>query len=254
MMREADMNEKPYGIEIAPTGGDPVFAQRETGVTHTPYETEKVFYSCIRAGDAEGVKKFFGDYLAQGIVVGRMSADPLMQMKYFAVCCVTLACRYAILGGLEESEAFNFSDECIRRVDAMKDGEEIMSFLMRRACDLAERVGGAGTAADVPPPVRKCLNRISRNLHGKITLSELAEHCGLSRDYLSLLFRKSVGCSVSRYVTRRKLEAAKAMLSEGYSVGSVAYLFGFSSESHFIKRFREEYGVTPAKWRGKDAR
>lgn len=50
MMREADMNEKPYGIEIAPTGGDPVFAQRETGVTHTPYETEKVFYSCIRAG------------------------------------------------------------------------------------------------------------------------------------------------------------------------------------------------------------
>lgn len=167
MMREADMNEKPYGIEIAPTGGDPVFAQRETGVTHTPYETEKVFYSCIRAGDAEGVKKFFGDYLAQGIVVGRMSADPLTQMKYFAVCCVTLACRYAILGGLEESEAFNFSDECIRRVDAMKDGEEIMSFLMRRACDLAERVGGAGTAADVPPPVRKCLNRISRNLHGK---------------------------------------------------------------------------------------
>lgn len=248
------MDKIPYGIEIAPTGCDPVFTQRETGVSHTPYETEKVYYSCIRAGDAEGVKKFFGEYLEQGIVVGRMSADPLTQMKYFAVCCVTLACRYAILGGLEESEAFNFSDECIRRVDAMKNGEEIMSFLMRRACELAERVGGAETAADVPPPVRKCLNYISRNLHGKITLSALAEHCGLSRDYLSLLFRQSVGCSVSRYVTRKKLDAAKAMLSGGYAVGAAAYQLGFSSESHFISRFREEYGVTPARWRGKEAR
>ena len=170
-------------------------------MAHTPYETEKVFYSCIRAGDAEGVKRFFDEYLSQGIVVGSMSADPLTQMKYFAVCCITLACRYAISGGLDEKEAFNFSDECIRRVDGMRKGEEIMSFLMSRACELAERVGEKGAAADVPPPVRKCLNHISRNLHGKITLSALAEHCGLSRDYLSLLFRKSVGCSVSRYVS-----------------------------------------------------
>ena len=178
-----------------------------------------------------------------------MSADPLTQMKYFAVCCITLACRYAIAGGLDEKEAFNFSDECIRRVDGMKKGEEIMSFLMRRACELAERVGEKSAAADVPPPVRKCLNHISRNLHGRITLSELAEHCGLSRGHLSRLFRGSVGCSVSRYVIRRKLEAAKAMLAGAYTVGEVAYLLGFSSESHFIKRFREEFGVTPARWR-----
>lgn len=243
------MDRLPYEIEIAPAGGDPVFAQREAGVAHTPYETEKVFYSCIRAGDAEGVKRFFADYLSQGIVVGSMSADPLTQMKYFAVCCITLACRYAIAGGLDEKEAFNFSDECIRRVDGMKKGEEIMSFLMRRACELAERVGEKGAAADVPPPVRKCLNHISRNLHGRITLSELAEYCGLSRGHLSRLFRGSVGCSVSRYVIRRKLEAAKAMLAGAYTVGEVAYLLGFSSESHFIKRFREEFGVTPARWR-----
>ena len=122
--REENMDRLPYEIEVAPAGGDPVFAQREAGVAHTPYETEKVFYSCIRAGDAEGVKRFFDDYLSQGIVVGSMSADPLTQMKYFAVCCITLACRYAIAGGLEEKFAFNFSDECIRRVDGMKKGEE----------------------------------------------------------------------------------------------------------------------------------
>ena len=39
------------------------------------------------------------------------------------------------------------------------------------------------------------------------------------------------------------------MLAGAYTVGEVAYLLGFSSESHFIKRFREEFGVTPAKWR-----
>ena len=39
-------------IQIVPqekTG--PIFAQRESGVRHTPYQAETAFYNCIKAGD-----------------------------------------------------------------------------------------------------------------------------------------------------------------------------------------------------------
>lgn len=246
--------KRPYNIEVVPTGkSGTVFAQRESGVAHTPYDTEKIFYSCIKAGDVAGVEKFFGSYLAQGIVVGRLSSDPLTQTKYFVVCCVTLACRYAIAGGMDESDAFNYSDECIRRVDAMKSEEEIMEFVTERARELAVRVSECKAAGDFPPPVRKCVNFINRNLHGRITLAALAEHCGISKDYLSSMFRKRVGCSVSQYVTRRKLEASRAMLRGGYSVSEAAYQLGFATESYYISCFRRAYGVTPAVWKAESA-
>lgn len=241
---------KPYSIEVVPSGeGDPLFRQREAGVGHTPYRTERIFYSLIREGDSEGVRRFFGEYLAKGIVVGRLSADALTQMKYFAVCCVTLACRSAILGGMDETDAFNFSDDCIRCADAMKSGEEIMALLTARAAELADKVAECKSAAELPPPVRKCVNYVNRNLHGSITLAALAEYCGLSAGYLGAMFRRSTGCSVSQFVTKRRLEAAKALLEGGCSVGETAYTLGFSTESHFIARFKEEFGVTPRRWR-----
>lgn len=253
-MNRGDVMNNQYNIEVLPTGkGDAVFAQRECGVAHTPYETEKVFYSCIKAGDVSGVEEFFGQYLAQGIYVGRLSPEPLTQMKYFAVCCVTLACRYAIAGGMDEAYAFNYSDDCIRLVDKMKSEEEIMRLLTERARELAAKVGECKAAGAYAPPIRRCINYINRNLHGRITLSALAAHCGLSADYLSSMFRKSVGISVSRYVTGRKLEASKALLNGGYSVSEASYQLGFATESYYISCFRRAYGVTPAVWKAESA-
>ena len=37
------MKDDGYRILIAPAGDDPVFAQREEGISHTPYDTERAF-------------------------------------------------------------------------------------------------------------------------------------------------------------------------------------------------------------------
>ncbi len=248
------MGKESYNITVAPACKNPVYEQREAGVGHTPYETEKIFYSCIRAGDVHGVMRFFKDCLDAGIVVGSMSRDSLTQMKYFGVCCVTLACRYAIEGGMAEQEAFNFSDDVIRAVDGATCADEIMSLLMEKAVTLAKRVGECSLPQGSPKPVRDAVNYINLHLHEKITLTALAAHCGFSADYLSELFRKSTGTSVSRYVGKRKCEAAKAMLEGRFPVSAVAYNLGFSSESQFIAKFVGEFGVTPARWRRNAAR
>lgn len=65
--------------------------------------------------------------------------------------------------------------------------------------------------------------------------------------------RKSVGISVSRYVTGRKLEASKALLNGGYSVSEASYQLGFATESYYISCFRRAYGVTPAVWKAESA-
>lgn len=61
--------------------------------------------------------------------MGRMSDDELMQHKYMAVSTITLATRYAIQGGLNETKAYEFSDRVIKTIDKLTDKNEIFMCL-----------------------------------------------------------------------------------------------------------------------------
>ena len=65
MEAEEVMGRKSYGINMLPAGT--ADEQRERGQLHTAYETETAFYSCIRAGDVQGVEKMMWECLKAGV-------------------------------------------------------------------------------------------------------------------------------------------------------------------------------------------
>ena len=222
-----------------------LFFQRESGRTHTPYETEQVFYTCIRDGEVERVEKLMHALLRQTVVAGRLSDDPLRQMQYWAICCITLATRCAIQGGLDETTAFNCSDESILQIDRMRDPQEILRFLQSLCLRFTAMVRDSRQCRDAPQAIRKCLHLIETNLHSKLTAASLAEACALSPDYLCVLFKRHVGMPLNAYIRSRRLTAARALLLTEKSLSEIAYDLGFCSESYFIRCYREQFGVTP---------
>ena len=230
-----------------------LLTQRESGRTHTPYETEQLFYGCIQSGDVASTRQMMQHLLAQTVVAGKLSGDPLRQMKYWAVCCITLATRAAIAGGLDETTAFNLSDESIRAVDAKTAPQDILPFLQKLCLELTGLVAQSRSQRAYPPAVRKAIHYIHANLHSKLTVGVLAEICGLSPDYLGALFKSCVGQPLGKYLRTERLKAAKQMLMQSQnSTSEIAYLLGFCSESYFIKCFREFFGCTPGEMRKKN--
>lgn len=72
----------------------------------------------------------------------------------------------------------------------------------------------------------------------------------MSTSYLSRLFKKETGISVSDYIRRQKIDMAKNLLKYSeYSMIEIANRLSFSSQSHFIQQFREIVGMTPKKYR-----
>lgn len=240
---------KKTGIEqIKVLSDNEIFSERENGVTHTPYETEVMFYNCIKNGNREKAEKMMNHLLSQSVITGKLSDDPLRQMKYWAVCSITLGIRYAIAGGLDETTAFNYSDEIICKIDRMKNAEEIFTLLKDTCINLTALVAKSKDKSSYPTAVRKCIHFINTNLHEKISLELLSEKCSISSDYLSALFKKTTGQTISSYIRDKRLEAAKEMLESGQDTSSTAYYLGFCSESYFIKCFREKFGMTPKKY------
>ena len=224
-----------------------IFDENSNSSFHTAYQAERLFYNCIKNGDYEKAKSTIDTLLSRTIITGRLSDDEIRQTKYFAVCCITLATRYAITGGLGEETAYNFSDSAIYETDKMQNIKDILFFLKGRCLTLTKMVKEE-KEKHYDLHIRKCIAYINRNLHNRLTVEILASECSLSPDYLSSHFKKITSQTLSAYILEMRLKYASDLLLKGNKASDVAYYLNFCSESYFIKCFREKYGVTPKKY------
>ena len=81
-----------------------------------------------------------------------------------------------------------------------------------------------------------------------VTLDELAQHSGRDRWSLSRDFRLLFGTSPYRYLTMRRLDMVRALLTQGQTLVSAALIAGFTDQSHMTRQFSKTYGLSPARW------
>ncbi len=81
-----------------------------------------------------------------------------------------------------------------------------------------------------------------------VTLDELAQHSGRDRWSLSRDFRLLFGTSPYRYLTMRRLDMVRTLLTQGQTLVSAALIAGFTDQSHMTRQFSKTYGLPPARW------
>jgi AraC-like DNA-binding protein len=97
---------------------------------------------------------------------------------------------------------------------------------------------------------RRVVDLFNEHLDGDVKLETLAHECGLSASHFARSFRRSFGTSAHRYLILKRVEIAKALLSEtDNSLVDVAAQTGFSDQAVFTRTFANVVGATPAKWR-----
>lgn len=102
-----------------------------------------------------------------------------------------------------------------------------------------------------PPTIFLCCQYIEEHYQDKISVTDLAEQLFLSPNYLSSLFKKHTGSSISEYITLCRIRKAKELMAESNTLKSyeVADLVGYSDYEHFRKVFKKYVGINPAKYR-----
>ena len=211
---------------------------------HTPYSAEIRLFSYVQQGDIDSLMMQIKN-LDSLIVMGKMSDDELTQYKYMAVSAITLAIRYAIQGGLNENKAYEFSDRVIRTIDKLTDKNEIFMCLGIEIIRLTGDVKKNKKLPEFSPHIRNCIKYINENLCKKISVSSVAEYCGISADYLSQIFKREIGENLGSYIVRQKLERAKTLLLSGKSSKEICTEVGFSSQAYFVTLFKRYYKMTP---------
>lgn len=89
---------------------------------------------------------------------------------------------------------------------------------------------------------------IQQNFFMPMTIRHLAQQAGLSEKRLQSGFSMLYGQTVHGCVHQTRMEAAANILRQGCSVTEAADQVGLASLSHFIKSFKDYWGVTPKQW------
>ena len=99
-------------------------------------------------------------------------------------------------------------------------------------------------------PVREAILYMYSHCTEPLTLDDLAGKLYLNSSYFSGLFRKITGQTFKSYLIRLRLAVACRLLgSSTLTVTEICYASGFTSYSHFMRTFREHYGISPMTYR-----
>jgi len=118
--------------------------------------------------------------------------------------------------------------------DRMRDSHD------RQRIPLRQRLG------TLRPKLSAAVAIMEANLEDPIRLSELAEYVQLSERQLERLFRDHLDCTPMQYYMELRLNTARQrILHTDEAITEIGRSCGFSSPSHFTRRYSEMFDITP---------
>jgi YesN/AraC family two-component response regulator len=122
---------------------------------------------------------------------------------------------------------------------------------------LREKQGRAeaeqGTSLTAVEVVEKIKLHVLDNLaSSELSVTRLATENFLNENYLSRVFKRETGVSLSQYIASKRMELAVRLLeNEKLSVASVAAQVGYSNVSYFVTAFKKRFSLPPVQYREK---
>jgi AraC-like DNA-binding protein len=98
--------------------------------------------------------------------------------------------------------------------------------------------------------LRRVTQYVKDNLHRELRLAELSSLVHMSPYHFARVFKRSTGVSPHRFLVRRRIEEASALLAaQTLPIAEIARSVGFRTASHFTTTFRRVTGITPSVYR-----
>lgn len=101
--------------------------------------------------------------------------------------------------------------------------------------------------------VEHALEFIEHNYEKNIKVNDIANYIGISRNYLTNVFKKSLNVSPQEYLVNYRLDKACGLLkTTSLPVNNIASKIGYDDPLTFSKVFKNFYGISPSTYRSQN--
>ena len=177
------------------------------------------------------------------------SNDKFRDIKNMILALNTLLRRTSYTSGVHpfyiDSISANFA-RFIENASSLDDLDSMVPYMIRSYCDLVKK----RSTALYSEPVRQILVTIDASLDSDLSLKRFANELFLNTSYLSSLFKKETGLTLTDYVNQHRIDYAKRLLkSTTMTIQTVASTVGISDIHYFTRLFRRIAGCSPREFR-----
>ncbi len=211
---------------------------------HGDWAAEKQFLKSISEGRIVDLNK-----ITTGKIGNIGGGDPLRQAKNGLIVLAVLCSRAAIDGGVSPEGSLTLSDFFIQAAESATSISSVEAIGSEMYLTYINRVQLARKNSCYSPLVQACAEYVQTNIFMRINLSDISSSVGYAEHYISHIFKKEMGISLSNYINQQKIEMAKNLLKNStISISELAAQLGYTSPSYFCSIFKKCTNMSPTEY------
>ena len=216
------------------------------------YAYENEFLFAVTQGNYPKAKHLISQ--VNSIQFDQRNMDPIRDMKNYCIIINTLFRKSVERGGVHPIHIDSVSSEFAKKIELRSTVEDIQKLIYEMVkvyCQLVNKY----SVKDYSPTVQKVIVMIESNLSSDLTLSELANTLNINASYLSTVFKKETGITVTGYVNEKRIELAQELLkTTNLQIQTIAQYCGIVDVHYFTRLFKKTTGVSPKQYREENSR
>ena len=245
--------------------------QRDTDVTFTPkttqqaketepwlavqflerrYAVENELIDAVSKGLSHKAEMFFTNVKPENALESRLT-DSLRNTKNYMIILNTLLRKAAEQGKVHPYHIDVVSSDFALRIEAIQNAnecEDLLKYMVKKYCRLVNK----HSQRNYSLLIQKVITQIETDISSDLGLNNLATIFDVNPSYLSSLFKKETGSTLTEYVNKMRVERAKELLvSTNIQIQNIAQRCGMLDVNYFTKTFKKYTDLTPKKYREK---
>lgn len=211
------------------------------------YATEQELLDAVSLGQIHKADVLYNQFNHRQ--VEQRTSDPLRSAKNYAIVFNTLLRKAAQAAEIHPLYLDQISAKYANKIELCLAPDAVRMLqkeMMHDYCLLVQEHSLKGYS----PLIQKALTQIDMDLSVDLSLYSLAKQLNVNASYLSSLFKKETGSTLTVYVNRKKVRHAAHLLhTTNMQIQTVAQYCGISDVNYFIRIFKKYMGKTPKEYR-----
>lgn len=251
-----DLNDE-HSSPVSPIGSTPkeenldeILADMKAMENRYKYENELI--DAVSRGQVEK-ENIFANSFSTTLFEKRIS-DPVRNAQNYCIIMNTLLRKAAESGGVHPIYIDRVSSNFALKIENLAFASATPQ-LMREIFATYSKLVRKHTMSGYSALIKNTVLLVDSDISAPLTPGTIAKSLGVSLGYLSALFKKETGKTLTDYITDKRIAHAKHLLSTTQiQVQTVALRCGILDVQYFSKLFKRKSGQTPTEYRERKAK
>ena len=211
------------------------------------FNAEAEFMQIVSHGQLHKIEMYANMIDIQGTEI--RLADRVRNAKNYAIIMNTLLRKAAENGSVHPVHIDKLSSDFAKKIE-LQTSEKGVSTLIKEMARKYTLLVKNHSLQGYSTLVRRVLIHIDTDLAGDLSLNTQAKLLDVNPSYLSTVFKKETGHTLTEYVTAKRIEQAVFLLNTTkMQIQTIAQYCGIPDICYFTKTFKKIIGKTPTEYR-----